>query len=161
MRAISQRKGAHAEAGKADPHEAERGRGQQRAAHAQAVHEIRTPARLKALNVTLMAKVRNVTTGKEVELSASKSFSINGIDPTDKIEDLHLARFGAGYVIELLGRTGEAKPDRPVHLSFKHRDFKTPITVSLKSDVNGRVTLGQLTDIATVTASIGFSVAGS
>ncbi|HVL12972.1 MAG TPA: hypothetical protein VM529_10430, partial [Gemmata sp.] len=119
----------------------------------EAVHEIRVPARLKTLNVTLRAKVKNVTTGKEVELSASKAFSMNGIDATDKIEDLHLARFGTDYVIELLGRSGEPKPDRPVQLSIKHREFKQPVTVSLKSDASGRVNLGQLADVATLTAT--------
>jgi hypothetical protein len=119
----------------------------------EAIHEIRVPARLKTLAVTLMAKVKNMSSGKPVELSASKSVTLNGIELTDKIEDLHLARFGAGYVVEVLGRTGEAKPDRPVNLVFKHRDFKQPVNVTLKSDPMGRVALGQLTDIVTVTAT--------
>ena len=78
---------------------------------------------------------------------------MNGIDVTDKIEDLHLARFGTDYTIELLGRSGEAKPDRPVQLSFKHREFKTEVPATLKTDAQGRVKLGPLTDIVTVTAS--------
>jgi hypothetical protein len=119
----------------------------------ESIHEIRVPARLKSLTVTLTAKVKNMSTGKPVELGASKGFALNGIELTDKIEDLHLARFGSGYVIELLGRTGEAKPDRPVQLSFKHRDFKTPVNATLKTDPMGRVVLGPLTDIATVTAT--------
>jgi hypothetical protein len=119
----------------------------------EAVHEIRVPARLKTLTVTLIAKVKNVSTGKSVELSASKAFSMNGIEVTDKIEDLHLARFGSGYFVELLGRTGEPKPDRPVHVALKHRDFKQVVNVSLKTDPSGRVNLGTLSDIVTVTAT--------
>src|SRR5262249_5563663 len=64
-----------------------------------------------------------------------------------------LAKFGPDYAIELLGRTGEAKPDRPVHLSFKHRDFKEPVSVTLKTDPRGRVLLGSLPDITLVTAN--------
>ena len=119
----------------------------------ESIHEIRVPARLKSLTVTLTAKVKNMSTGKPVELGASKGFALNGIELTDKIEDLHLARFGAGYAVELLGRTGEVKPDRPVQLSFKHRDFKTQVNATLKTDPMGRVVLGPLTDIATVTAT--------
>src|SRR5205085_801259 len=75
----------------------------------ESLHEIRVPGRLKALTVTLTAKVKNLGTGKPVELSASQSFALNEIERTDKIEDLHLGKFGPDYLIELLGRTGEAK----------------------------------------------------
>ena len=90
----------------------------------ESVHDIRVPARLKSLTVTLAAKVKNLASGKPVELSASQSFGLNGIERTDKIEDLHLAKFGNEYIIELLGRTGEVKMDRPVNLALKHREFK-------------------------------------
>lgn len=118
----------------------------------EAVHEIRVPARLKSLAVTLTARVKNVGTGKYTDLTAAQVFNLNEVERTDKIEDLHLARFGSGYAIELLGRTGESRPDRPVHVSLKHRDFKQPVEVTLKTDPLGRVALGQLADIATVTA---------
>jgi hypothetical protein len=119
----------------------------------EAVHEVRVPARLKALSVVLTARVRNASTGKTVDLQAAQSFALNEVERTDKIEDLHLARFANGYVIELLGRTGEVKPDRAIHLSIKHRDFKQAITASLKTGPDGRVHLGQLPDIATVSAT--------
>ncbi|OWK38438.1 hypothetical protein FRUB_07558 [Fimbriiglobus ruber] len=119
----------------------------------ESVHEFRVPARLAALNVTLTAKVKSLATGQPVNLAASQTFALNEIDRTDKIEDLHFARFGDEFVIELLGRTGEAKPDRPVALSLKHRDFKQQVHVTLKSDARGRVVLGPLADIDTVTAT--------
>ena len=53
------------------------------------------PARLKSLTVQLTARVKNVGSGKHTELIASKSFALNEVERTDKIEDLHLARFGA------------------------------------------------------------------
>ena len=61
--------------------------------------------------------------------------------------------FGNDYAIELLGRTGEVKPDRPVQLSFKHREFKEQVQVTLKTRSAGRVHLGPLADIVTVTAT--------
>ena len=54
-------------------------------------------------------------------------------------------------MIELLGRTGEPKPDRPVQLALKHRDFKEPVQATLKTDAAGRVNLGPLADIVSVT----------
>jgi hypothetical protein len=119
----------------------------------ESVHDIRVPARLKSLTVTLSAKVKTLAGDKTVDLAVSQSFGLNEVERTDKIEDLHLAKFGNEYVIELLGRTGEVKPDRPIHLAFKHREFKEQIHATLKTDQIGRVRLGPLADIVTVTAS--------
>src|SRR5439155_25566642 len=105
------------------------------------------------LPVTLPAKVKSPGAGTSIDLAVSESFALNGIDQTDKVEDLHLARFGADYAVELLGRTGEVKPDRAVHVALKHRDFKEPVSVTLKTDARGRIVLGPLADITTVTAT--------
>jgi hypothetical protein len=77
----------------------------------ESVHDFRVPGRLRGLSVTLTAKVKSLSAGRSVDLAAGESFALNGIDQTDRIEDLHLARFGGGYAVEVLGRTGEAKPD--------------------------------------------------
>ena len=53
----------------------------------------------------------------------------------------------------MLGRTGEAKPDRPVQLALKHRDFKEPVHVTLKTDARGRVVLGRWPTSSRVTAT--------
>jgi hypothetical protein len=119
----------------------------------ESVYEVRVPGRLKALTVTLTAKVKNLGTGKPVELAAAQSFALNDIDRTDRIEDLHFGKFGADYLIELLGRSGEPKADRPVQLALKHRDFKEPVRATLKTDAEGRVKLGPLPEIASVTAT--------
>ncbi len=119
----------------------------------ESTHEFRVPPRLAALHITLLAKAKSLSLNKSVDLSASESFTLNGIARTDKIEDLHLAKFGSDYVIELLGRTGEAKPDRPVQLALKHRDFREPARTTLKSDARGRVLLGPLPSITHVTAT--------
>jgi hypothetical protein len=114
---------------------------------------VRVPARLKSLSIALTARVKNLNTGKHVELAASQSFALNEVARTDKIEDLHFAKFGTEYVLELLGLTGEVKPDRPVQLAFKHREFKEPIHTTLKTDPLGRIKLGPLQDIVSVTAT--------
>jgi hypothetical protein len=119
----------------------------------ESVYEFRVPPRLASLTVTLEARVKILSQNKEVSLAAAETFGLNGIAKTDKIEDLHLARFGPDYVLELRGRTGEPRPGRPVQLSLKHRDFKEPVQTTLKTDTQGRVHLGPLEDITNVTAT--------
>src|SRR5262249_6283784 len=118
----------------------------------ESTHEFRTPGRLNKLGVTISAKVKSLNAGKDIDLAVAESFALNGIEQTDKIEDLHFAKFGPDFAIELLGRTGEFKPDRPVQVAFKHRDFKEIISTTLKTDPMGRVVLGPLADITVVSA---------
>ena len=119
----------------------------------ESVHEIRVPARLSNLSITLTAKVRNLSLAKSVDLSASHSIVINQIERSEKIEDLHFAKFGNDHVIELLGRTGEPRVDRSVSISLKHRDFKNLVQVNLKTDNLGRINLGPLVDIHNISAT--------
>src|SRR5262249_11294813 len=119
----------------------------------ESVHEFRAPPRLASLAVTLTAKVKSLSQATKIDLAAGDAFALNGIDTTAKIEDLHLARSGPDYVIEARGRTGEPRPDRPVQLALKHRDFKETVHVSLKSDARGRVHLGPLPEIVSVSAT--------
>ena len=121
------------------------------------VHEFTVPDKLAKLSFTLRAKVQNLAAGTKQDLSDSAAFALNGIDTTLKLANAHLARVSGSYVLDLLGKNGEAKPDRAVSVALKHRDFKSAYTVSLKSAQNGRVTLGALADIQwiNVTASDG------
>ncbi len=116
-------------------------------------HEIRVPGRLSSLNVQIFAKVKALSTGQKIDLVAGETFSLNQIERTDKIEDLFFAKFGDEYFLELLGRTGEPKPERPVQFRIKHRDFRETVNVTLKTDATGRIRLGTLPEIERVMAT--------
>jgi len=115
--------------------------------------EFQVPQRLAKLDFRLQAKVQNLSQNKKIDLAVGDSFSLNEIDRTEKVEDLHLARFDGQYAVELLGKTGEPRADRPVQFALQHRDFKDPVQVTLQSDAQGRVVLGTLADIVSVTAT--------
>jgi len=119
----------------------------------ESTHEFQVPPRTQSLSFQLIGQVKVLSTNATVNLAASESFAFNEIDRTDKIEDLHLLRSSDGYFVELLGKTGEPKASRPVQVILKHRDFRDPVHVVLKSDKSGRVTLGQLEDIVAITAA--------
>jgi len=115
-------------------------------------YEFKVPDRLRRIAFVLKAKVKNISLNKKQDLQAARAFSLNGIDHTEKVEDLHLVRTAGGYFIDLLGKTGEIKPHRPVYLDVKHRDFRQTVDAALQTDGKGRVALGRLDDIDWVRA---------
>lgn len=119
----------------------------------ESVHEFQVPQRLASLTFRLTAKIKQVITGAKTDVAAEQAFTLNGIDRTEKVEDLHLLRADGNYVLEVRGRTGEPKASRPVSFSFKHRDFRDAIGTVLKTDPKGRILLGTQDGIATLTAS--------
>ena len=119
----------------------------------EATYEFQVPQRLSQIRFELKAKVQNLSQNKKLDLAVQESFTLNQIDQTEKVEGLHLLRVAGEYVVDLLGKTGEAKADRPVRFTLKQRDFREPVQVTLQTDPQGRVRLGPLADIVSVTAT--------
>jgi len=119
----------------------------------EAAYDFQVPANLSRLSFALRAKVQNLSQNKKDDLADGETFQLNNIDATEKIEDLHLKHADGQYSIEVLGKTGETNPDRPVNLSIKHRDFTDPVNLSLQSDARGRIALGALKEIAHLSAT--------
>ncbi|MEI6323950.1 MAG: hypothetical protein WCO91_00735 [Gemmataceae bacterium] len=116
-------------------------------------HEFRVPEGTARLVFTLEAKVKNLSRGRTDTVLAQNAVDLNGILKTDKIEDIHLIHSAEGIVLEVLGRTGEPRPDRAVNITVKHRDFRELVHASLKSDAKGRVHLGKLEGVVRVNAT--------
>ncbi|MEQ8764025.1 MAG: hypothetical protein RL885_08860 [Planctomycetota bacterium] len=117
----------------------------------ESVHELQVPPRLAELTFTLKARVQPIQ-GEKQDLSVVRSFSLNGGEQTEKVEGLYLSATDSGYVLDALGRNGEARARRPVHLTLKHQDFTRQIDVTLQSDERGRIELGSLFGIDWVRA---------
>lgn len=120
----------------------------------EAEHEFLVPDRLSSMAITLSAQVRNQSQSKDVDLTVGDTYAVNAIDRTEKIENVHLSKVDNRFVIDVLGRTGEVKTHRPVQLTFRHRDFTREVHVSLRSNANGRIDLGSLPQIRSVTARL-------
>ncbi len=118
----------------------------------ESIHTFQVPPRLSNLTVSIEAKVPLLSRDHEQELSADRTFTLNRIDGTDKIEDLFLLCSSDGYVVDYLGKNGEPRPDRPISLSLKHRDFTETVDVTLQTDSAGRISLGRLHEIERIGA---------
>jgi hypothetical protein len=117
------------------------------------VHEFQVPQRLAQLLVRLQGDVQSLITSEFQTVSSEREFQLNGIDRTDKVEDLHLVRSNGSYLLELRGRTGERRVSRAVTVVVKHRHFKESYSVSLKTDPQGRIVLGNLAEIEWIAAT--------
>jgi hypothetical protein len=118
-------------------------------------HELAVPEDLVALRLQLRGRMRSLTGGTKLDVVSDRvEFSLNGIARTAQTHCPLLSRGAEGYVIDLLGRNGEAKANRAVTVRLSHRDFTDTITVSMRSDAAGRVTLGQLPEIERVECEI-------
>lgn len=116
-------------------------------------HKLAVPERLAALTVVFSGKVEVLSTGGEKrDVSAQHSWQLNGIDKTEAVNDGHLSTFNGQRVFELLGKNGEPVADQQIFFSFKHREFARVQNVSLRTDDAGRVQLGKLAGIETVTS---------
>ncbi len=111
---------------------------------AETVQDIAVPENMVSLNVTLKAKIQNVSLNKKQDLADSASFTLNGIDRSASVQDLHASRTAAGYIVELRGKNGEPRAGEPLFCVFKHRCFHDEVQVELKTDEQGRIWLGQL-----------------
>jgi len=118
------------------------------------VHEFLVPPRLAEVTFTLSGKVRRLAAGDApLDVASSRSFAVNRIDLTDKVEDLFLVRSGERFFVEVRGRGGEPRPSRPVAVALDHRDVRPTATFHLKTDAAGAIDLGPLDGIETVTVT--------
>lgn len=126
----------------------------------ESTHAFRVPGRLRSVEVTLTGKVPSVVRpGETNELRFSRTYELNGIDGQPLVADSYLSRLGDRYVVQVLGKSGEPLADRPVALTLDHWGFTVPVSVTLKTDPQGRIDLGGLSGIVSLTAHpVGFPV---
>lgn len=116
-------------------------------------HAFRVPERLGRVTATLQGRIDPVAGGDKRELSVSRSWEINGIEWTANIKDAFLRRSGERYWVEVRGKNGEPMPDHPLPMTFHRRGFNNTVTISLRTDAQGRIDLGALAEITRLEAN--------
>ncbi|HEX8309849.1 MAG TPA: hypothetical protein VF614_00935, partial [Chthoniobacteraceae bacterium] len=120
-------------------------------------HEFTVPERLNTLTATLTAKMpRMAGEKKKDDLTASSSWSVNGIDLTEATSEGRFTRVGENLLFELLGKNGEPVPHRGVQFTFFHAQFTDSQIFSLATDERGRINLGTLPEMRRVDAMTTF-----
>ncbi len=92
-----------------------------------------------------------MSSGKAIKLaSAPVTYLLNGIEVTDATHAPFLGRDADGWFLEVRGKNGEVRGGVSTNLILKHKDYSDTLTVSLQSDLQGRVHLGALEGIESV-----------
>lgn len=110
------------------------------------------PADLLKLTLTLRGTVTPVTGGDPVKLSAVHEYELNGGLKTSGIATSFFTSTTEGHRLEIRGRNGEPLASREITLRCGREDYQTPIEIRVRSDANGRVDLGSLEGISSVSA---------
>ncbi|KAN0045109.1 hypothetical protein ACTA71_006637 [Dictyostelium dimigraforme] len=119
----------------------------------ESVYQYKVQEGLNTLNVRFEAKVRALSRNNNQEtLSFETSFQVNTINQTEQISEYYLERCIAkdgslGYQLRHLGKGGDPFPNLGVSLEFQHWLTNERIYTTLKTDRNGIIHLGALTDI--------------
>ena len=119
----------------------------------EATATFRVPPRLHTITFTLHAKIESLQK-KEQALSASQTFTINQIDLTNEIQDVHYLPTTGGAFLEVLGKTGEPRVGQPVRVNLKIFGLTKVVTVDLQSDRDGRIALGNVGHVQNIEATL-------
>lgn len=109
--------------------------------------EFAVPEKLTQIAFVLKGKVDNLSNNRKDELAAEQQYTLNRIAAGDKTEAILPIHAAGGYMVAVLGRSGEPVADRPIQVEIKNRYFRRSIFTSLQTDSQGQAHLGRLEDI--------------
>ena len=118
------------------------------------VCEFIVPPRLKDIRLSLIAKYKNRSYNRVDTASANQSYTINSIDQSNVIQDIHLLPTDRGYFLEVLGKTGEVRPNQAVILNIRPSLFLSNVVVELQSDAKGLIELGELENVRNIKVDV-------
>ncbi|MEZ4454482.1 MAG: hypothetical protein R3B09_33835, partial [Nannocystaceae bacterium] len=121
---------------------------------ADTVVELHVPEDAARIEVTVRGQIRAVSTQETIEVLASEDADVGGIHGSLHTEALHLSASAEGHVLHLLGKTGEPRGGRAVALTFRHRAVTFEADVTLETDDEGRIELGELRGVEWVKATL-------
>jgi hypothetical protein len=122
---------------------------------AELVVSFRVPPRVATLAATLSGSVDAIAKNEVTEVRASQSWQLAAIRRSSATYDAHLTRDNDQWVIEVLGVSGEPVAGATVSVSLNTKWRTNPVEVTLQSDEQGRIQLGQLVTIKSMRLTIG------
>ena len=118
--------------------------------------EFDVPNNCKQLIATLRAEIPASDSQDAIPLESASYWEFHQGLCTDSVEQAYFTNTPTEHLLELRGRNGEFLANRPLTLTFHHKNFdrSCDITLTLQTNAAGQVSLGKLSDITDVECSV-------
>lgn len=110
------------------------------------------PDDVASIALTVRGKVELISEQRQLEVAQTLRADLAQMHSGPFLDALYLATTDKGYVLSVLGKSGEAKAHQRVPLWITHRWARTQQTVTLETDEHGRIELGHLPGVETLQA---------
>ena len=117
--------------------------------------EWKMPDDVAQIALHVRGQVEVVSQQTQLEVSGSLGAELSSMHGGAYTDSLYLARTEAGYVLSALGKSGEPRARLRLPLWVVHRWARTQQTISLDTDDDGRLELGNLAGVESVQATSG------
>ena len=112
------------------------------------------PGKLQRIQVRVTGQILLLLKADKQQISSEHTIEMHLYKDTNKFFNQYLKRTDEGYSLYVLGKNGEPKTGVKVELSIKHEHFNNPITQTLQTDAKGRVVLGRLNRVLSLTSCV-------
>ena len=113
--------------------------------------KFQVPPNLQTVSLLVEAEVRNISKGANDKLTHSHSINMETKNYTLAFYESYLRKLRGNYYFYVLGKNGEPLSDISINFTLTHKYITSQTeVVSLSTDADGKVNLGSLTDINTV-----------
>lgn len=116
------------------------------------------PPNLDRVDVEVEAELTNVTRGDTEKFRSSQAWNLRTHKQSHQFYDYFLRKLRGEYVFLMLGKNGEPQDDVQVNFEFGHRYMNKRFESGQRTtDAEGRVHLGALPEVYSVTANVSSS----
>ncbi|KAF9965228.1 hypothetical protein BGZ70_005201 [Mortierella alpina] len=132
-------------------------------------YSFQVPENFSTLDVTLNARIKELAPGSFQQLTASQEYHVEGnntdrtvsVQANNRVQTVQihgdintvLQKTTRGYQILVLGKNGEKRPNIPLSIEISHPLWAESFDFQLRSNKNGLIDLGPLTDISEINCS--------
>jgi len=116
--------------------------------------EFPIPAKLAKIAIQVKGQITPINKKDPVDYTSTHQVPVDTMPSSNTFCSLYLRYSKEGYQVLVLGKNGEPKPGITLQLSFQNKYLSQALIQSLKTDAEGRVSLGKLEEISSFTAEV-------
>ena len=112
------------------------------------------PPKTESISITITGKFASSAQEKEVDVTNTKTISINRYRDRYIYYGTYLSQNDSKYTLHFLGKNGEPYPQQKVQISFTPKYLNKNETVQFETDLKGEIQLGELTNVSHISINM-------